>query len=272
MKRFGVLSAALLAACGSSSSSSVNSPPLTTFTYSAPQPVVTGSVQATSANNASTSVGQIVVSTSPNNPTGAAAAPTLAESLGLQVLAATAQKNPGSPAAQATANLVQKTRSGELDTNCYNVSGNTLSYNNCSITSQGYTVTANGSLTATASNITWNLTFTESGSGTSGTVNVTYDSSGNINYTPTSISGSCQEGFSGSASYNGQNESFAFTIGIDFINITISDTCDGSGGIVSGTLEIRANSTGANNPFGFTQKGVEFIWSQCDQVSVATST
>jgi hypothetical protein len=269
MKRFGVLSAALLAACGGSSTPSVNAPPLTTFTYSAPQTAT--ATQQSTATTASTDVGQIVVSTSPSNPAGASSAPTLAESLGVSVLEATAQRSPNSPAAEAAARLAQKTRSGEITANCYSVTGDTLTYNNCSYSYNGVSETANGTLTATASTVTWNLTFTVSVTDTSGNFSVQYVSTGNISYTATSISGSCVSQYSGTGNYNGQSESFAFTVGIDFLNITISATCDGGGGIVSGTLEVRANATGSANYLGFTQKGVEYIWSGCDTVSVATS-
>ncbi len=270
MKRcVGILSAAALAACGGSSTPAVNSPPLTTFTYSAPQaPTAT---QQNTANTASTSVSQVVVSTSPNNPTGASTAPELADSLAVQVLAATAQRSPNSPASQAALHLAQKTRSGELATNCYTVSGNTLTYNNCSYSGSGYSETANGTLTATATNVTWNLTFTVSFSDTSGSFNWQGIWTGNINYTATSIDGFCLSQNSGNASSGGQNETFAWTVGLNFHNITVSTSCDGGGGIVSGTLEARANASGSINVYGYTQKGIEFVWTGCDAVTVATS-
>ena len=247
----------------------VNYPPLTTFTYSTPQPATTA--QATTANNASTSVGQIVVSTSPSNPTGAVNAPRLADGIGEQALVAASVAAPNTPIAAAARQLAIKTRSGELASSCFSVSGDTLTYNDCTFSATGVTIFASGTLTATANTIEWNLTFTGTYSGTAGNESWQGLWTGNVNYTPTSISGSCLSQNSGITTSNGSTATNAWTVGLDFLNMTVAPTCDGGGGIVSGTLEVRANASGSSNPFNLTQKGIEYIWSACDQVSVATS-
>ncbi len=273
MKRcFAILASGVLAACSSSSSpSSVNAPALTTFTYSAPQaPTAT---QSTTASSASTSVSEVVVSASSGDPAGDSDAPALADDIGAQALNAAAVASPRTPATDAAKVLASKTKSGELFTSgCYNVSGNTLTYANCTYSSDGYTYTANGTLTATSSNVTWNLNF--SVTYTSSSESFSWDGAwtGNINYTATSINGSCLSQNSGTATGNGQTETFAWTVGLDFLDLTISQSCDSGGGITGGTLEVRANESGSVNIFGYTQKGIEFTWSACDTFTVETST
>ena len=176
---------------------------------------------------------------------------------------------------EAAKQLVLKQRSGELDTGCYTTTGNTLTYNNCNYSGSGYSYTANGTLTATATNCTWNLTFTVSFSGNGETFNWDGVWTGNINYTNTSgggtLTGSALSRNSGNYSANGQSGSFAWTVGIDFLNLTWATSCD-YGGITGGTLEIRANETGNLNIYGYTKEGIEYTWSGCDTVTVATST
>ncbi|MGO8968106.1 MAG: hypothetical protein ACLQDQ_00845 [Myxococcaceae bacterium] len=271
MKRcFAILATGVLAACSSSSSpSAVNSPALTTFTYSAPQaPTAT---QSTAADTASTSVGQVVVAASSGDTAGASSAPELADSVGLEALGAAAVASPRSPPSDAAKQLVIKTKSGELATSgCYTVSGSTLTYNNCSYSYGGDTFTANGSLTATSSNVTWNLNFTVSATSSGETINWDGLWTGNINYTATSINGSCLSQNSGTASGT-ENATFAWTVGLDFINLTVSSSCDSAGGITGGTLEVRANESGTLNIYGYSQAGIEIIWSACDTFQVATS-
>ena len=274
MKRcFAILAAGLLAACGGSNSSSVNAPPLTTFTYSNPAPPTT--TQTTTAMEASTSVGQVVVSASQGDAASASGAPELADSIGEQALGAAAMAAPRTPTSEAARQLAVKTRSGALETGCYTVTGDTLTYNNCSYSSSGYTYTANGTLTATATNVTWNLTFTVSYTSSSETFNYDGNWTGNMTYTSTStggtISGSCLSQDSGNFSGSGESGNFAWTVGLDFLGITYSTSCDSGGGITGGTLEIRANESGTLDLFGYKQAGLEIIWSGCDAVTVASS-
>ncbi len=276
MKRcLAILAASVLAACSSSSSpGTVNSPALTTFSYSTPQAPTT--TQQSTGSTASTDVGQVVVSASSGDAASASNAPELADSLGEQTLGTAAMAAPRSPAMEAAKQLVLKQRSGELSTSCYTQTGTTLTYNNCSYSGSGFTYTANGTLTATATNVTWNLTFTVSYSSSSETFNWDGVWTGDINYTSTSsggtISGTALSQNSGNYSASGQSGNFAWTVGIDFLNMTWATSCDSGGGITGGTLEIRANETGNLNIYGYTQKGIEFDWSACDTFTVATST
>ena len=270
-----ILAASVLAACSSGSGpGTVNSPALTTFQYTTPAPATP--TQATTAMTASTDVGQVVVSASSGDTASESNAPELADELGSQALGVAAMAAPRSPSAEAAKQLLLKQRSGQLTTGCYSVTGNTLTYNNCSLTSGGITITANGTLTATTSNVTWNLTFTVSGSSSGETVNWDGVYTGNISYTTTSgggtITGSALSQNSGSYSGSSGSGSGAWTVGIDFLNVTWATSCDYTGGITGGTLEIRANATGTFDIYGFKQAGIEYTWSGCDTVTVATST
>jgi len=278
MKRcFAILAGGLLAACssGSSGPGTVNSPALTNFTYSNPQPATT--TQQTTANDASTSVSQVIVSASSGDAASASSAPELADTIGSEALGAAAIAAPRTPTSDAAKELAVRTRSHQLDENCITTTATTVTYNNCSYSASGETITANGSLTATASSVTWNLTFTVSVTSSTETVNWIGDWTGDITYSGSSTSGtwtlngSCLSQNSGNYTANGQSESFGWTVGLNFLNLTASSSCDSGGGLVSGTLEVRANESGAFNIYGYTSEGIEYTWTACDTVEVATS-
>lgn len=277
MKRyFGMVAATILAACGSSNNNpATNAPPLTNFTY--PAPTTPTQTQAATATNAQTSLDDITAAASSNDPSSAQEAPELADDIGDSLLGAAQvaiSKNPKDVAAHAGKGLFLAQKNGQLDSGCYVSSGNTLTYDNCDYSSDGFTYTANGSLTVSSSSVTWNLTFTVSESDSEGSFNWTGLWTGTIDYTATTINGSCLSQNSGTYNEDGQSGSFAWTVGLDFIDLTTSPNCDvdsGGNGIVSGTLEIRANTTGNLNIYGYTQEGAEFIWTACDTVGYTFS-
>lgn len=284
-KVFGFLAAGVLAACGSSNNGggTVNAPPLTTFTYGSPQAVTAGSQQAQTASAGASNVQTTITAAQNNSAADAQAEPEELTDFGVEAVSGVADRAaPKDPSAAMFKKLVASQRSGQLDESCIVTSsdGTSITYNHCSLTSDGETITANGTLTTTPTSVTWNITFTidevDSSDNTTldftgqwqGTINFTFDSAAGTG----SISGACTGAESVNESVNGTQYEFAFTVGLDFLALDYDNSCDGF--FTSGTLEVRedvtSNTTGYNPPY--PQAAVEFTWSACDSLEIAVST
>ncbi len=275
MKRsFVILAAGCLAACGSSNNpGGVNAPPLTNFTFNSPAPVQAGSQQAQTASNAQSNVSATITAGQTSNVADASSEPMELTDIGVSALLAVSAKAPHDPSAQLGKKFATAQRSGQLDETCEVISsdGTSLTYNHCSFDDgAGDTITANGSLTATSSSITWDITFTITDTSQGDTLNFIGQWNGTIDFTATTISGSCTGAESVTETANGQTFNYAFTVGLDFLALTYDANCDGY--FTGGQLEIREDVTASG---GFTppnpQAAIEFTWSGCDNVQVATS-
>ena len=284
MKRyFGILAAGLLAAaCGSSSNSDggVNAPPLTTFTYSNPTPVQQGSQQAQSATSSASNVQTTITAAQTSSAEDAVDEPQNLTDVGIEAVGGAARAAPKVPVAAMFKKLIASQRSGQLDDNCIQTSsvGTTVTYNICNYSSDGETITATGSLTTTPTSITWNITFTLNDTEDSDTIDFVGTWQGQINYTFNSeagtgtITGACTGAESVNETVDGNNYQFAFTVGLDFLTLDYDNSCDGY--FTGGTLEIREDVTSNNTQFdtGYPQAAVEFTWTACDAIEIATST
>jgi hypothetical protein len=288
-KAFGILAAGVLAACGSSSSNNggLTAPTPTSYTYGTGAPVSEGTEQATAATDANTNTQSIVSATQTGTVSSNAStlnqAPTLPETLTADL--GTAQRLIPAPAYEVVGSISKATRSGQLDTGCYTVSGNTITYNNCNYDyGSGYTFTTSGTLTATPTSIVWNIkaeiTFTDTSSG-----GLTYvidgTWTGNLGFAVSStdvvITGTATDAWSGNVTSSQENASFAYTAQIVFKSLDISQSCDVEfgGGADSGKLDISVTAIanqGSAAQYGYENYGYEFTWTGCDTILVAAGT
>jgi hypothetical protein len=287
MKKYLAILATLgLAACGSN-----NTPPApptpTVYTYpTTTQTATAGSTQANAAQTASSNAGSVVTAAQAGNVTNNAptlsAAPTIPDDIvaDLQSSVGLPKKLPS--AASVVGNLNRATKSGTLDTGCYTVSGNTITYNNCDEGSAGFQYTVNGTLTATPTSMTWSIqvsfsiTDTEDGSNVAETLDGTWD--GNLTFSgDTTTSGTATTAYAISVSDNSTNEQYAYTAQIVFKSLDYNQSCeDGAGDFDSGkldasvTLVVSGDNTFGEN--GLDNFGIEFTWSGCGVVAYADGT
>jgi hypothetical protein len=280
-KAFGILTAGVFAACGSSSSNSQTPPTPTSYSYGTGTPVATNSQQETAGNQANSSTQEVVTATQSgtvqDNASTLSNAPQLPNTIIAELGAAQmANKN---PAYDVVGNLSKAVKSGTLDTGCYTVSGNTITYNNCNIGDSSFTYSISGSLTATPTSLTWNIKadYAFSSSGESENVNGTW--TGNLTFTTstsdTIVNGTATAAYSGNFTSSSENVSFAYTAQVVFKSLDASASCDGGGGVVGGKLDVSVTAVASNGSaaqVGFENFGYEFTWTGCDTILVATGT
>ena len=277
-KAFVIFAAGLLAACSSSNNSGGGSAPTpTTYSYSGTptQPTTTQTGAATTAQSDTQSVVSAATQgTVTNNADGLSTAPQLPDDVvaGLQAVVAL----PKRPSSEMVAKLMRATKSGEIETGCYTVSGNTLSYNNCNLSGSGYSLTISGTLTATPTNITWsvtaNYTFTDSSDNFVETGNWT----GNLNLTGDgnngSISGQANSGWTVTGSSSGTNFDFAYTAQVLFNALTYSSDCTTGDFFVGGSMDVSVTVTDSSFTGGYENFGIQYDFSGCGTVTVITGT
>jgi hypothetical protein len=279
--RFGILAVGVLAACGSSSSTNGTTPPTpTTYTYGSGTPVSTGSQQETAANDANQSTQQVVTAAQgsvTDNASTLSNAPQIPNAiiadLGDETLA---NKN---PAYSVVGKLAKATKNGTLDTGCYTVSGDTITYNACNLGDQDFTYTITGSLTSTPTGMNWNIkaTFNFSDNGESENLVGTWTGSltFSVSSTDVVVDGTATAAYTGNVVGSGENVNFAYTAQIVFKSFDVSNTCDDGGGVISGKLDVSVTAVASNGTAaedGFENFGYEFTWNGCDTVTVATGT
>jgi hypothetical protein len=255
---------ALLAGCGSSSGNAALSK---SFSYGAPQAPSASEQAAASSAQASLSDATAFAS-APDGTKGAAVASFVDE-----LAAAALGSSPLGIAAPAPATRTRLvTRAATSD--CAIVSGNTVTFKNCTETDSGFTITLNGSISASAGSVTWDVSGgfsgTDAASGVS--INLNIHDAGTIAVTSTTVKGSATSEFSGSVSAQGQHASFGLDTAavVDMTYQTTPSYC-----VTSGTVEVKRVWTerpqGASGP-DFADVAVKLTWSGCDAVQVAHST
>ncbi|TMA28164.1 MAG: hypothetical protein E6J78_07245 [Deltaproteobacteria bacterium] len=159
---------------------------------------------------------------------------------------------------------------------CGTVSGNTVTFNNCTDSSAGTSITINGSITATANSVTWNISGSFSGTETSSTgqtinFNFNLHEAGSLTVTSTKVTGNATADFGGSVSSQGQTINFGIATAA-LVDVTYQ------GGqtpcITSGSVEVKrvwtqrpAAASGAQ----YDDVGVKLVWSACNTFTVAHS-
>jgi hypothetical protein len=275
-----IVSLCALFACGGTSSNNATTPPTpTTYAYGTGTPVQSGSDKATAAQSAQSSTQGVVSanagSVSSSNAAALSATPdlptTITAELGEALIALP------NPVAAAIADGAAKASKRALESGCYTVSGNTITYNNCSLNDSGVTFDVNGSLTATPSNITWNIDATYGFVSGTDSLNFKGTETGNLAFTTTSgggsINGQATTGFAGTESASGQTINFAYTAQVTFKSLAWSNSCSGffTGGAMDVTVTVAVNGSQPNET-GFENLGLEFTWTGCNSLLVATGT
>jgi hypothetical protein len=252
---------ALLAACGGSGNAALSK----SFTYSAAQ-TPTGAEQAVG-----TSAQAGVSNTASFNGAPAAEKGAAIASLALSLAgAALGDAAFGSASPQQVSGALTRAAAAGFDT-CATVTANTVTFANCAQTESGFTVTLNGSITATAGNVTWSIAAAFSGTENGTSISINMHHTGNISVTATKITGNAASDFSGSFSAQGQSASFGFAVAVlfDLTYQTSPTSC-----VTDGTVEVRrvwtakpAGATGA----AFSDAGVKLVWSGCNTFQIAHS-
>ena len=260
MKTILVTSLALVAACGSNGNPALSK----TFNYgAATTPTTSETAAATTANSNVTAAASF--GTAPAAETGAQMA-------GFALGLASAALGDASVMLGAPSGSIQRslTRAATFDT-CAKVTANSVTFTNCADSEEGFNVTLNGSLNATATTVAWGITATFSGTVNGVTINVSMNHTGNFTYSPTKLGGSAGTEFSGNVSAQGQSASFGFAVAVlPDVTFQASPAC-----VTNGSLEVRRVWT--NKPSGasgasFDDAGVKLTWTGCNTFTVAHST
>lgn len=281
-KVFGILAVGVLSACSSSNSPGTTAIPTpTSYSYGTGTPVQGGSQQESAANSTQTQTQSVVTAATSgsvqSNATTLSNAPNIPVTV-VQALGQALVAQPENPIAQSVVGSISEAhRSGAIVAGCYTVSGNTITYNNCNYSSSGYSYTVNGTLTATSSNITWNITETYDFTSSSDNFHFTGNETGDLNFTTTStggtIDGKATVGFAGNETYNGNTYDFAYVAQVTFKSFAWDDTCStwAVGGKVDVTVTVAVNGNQQVNT-GYSNVGYEFTWAGCGSVLVAQGT
>jgi hypothetical protein len=273
MRRAVVLTVvSLLTACGGGSSNNNNNnntPTLRNFSYGAPAAPTTA--QQGTATTAQTQLKGVVTATNGGQVVNASSAPTLTDTLAASLPASLiAAPNPAEAQANPAGPVAALRRSSALSGNCISVSGSTITYNSCSLSETGYTITLNGSLSSTSSSVTWNLTetYTYSLSGYNLNGNATW--AGNIAATSSTITGQGRSTYHYTGNYQNINIAYDYVAAID-INLTYQTSP--SFCINGGTLEIRrVVATTSGNATPVHDAALKFTWTGCGTYTVEKGT
>jgi hypothetical protein len=252
---------ALLAGCGSSGSAALSK----NFNYGAPQaPSATEQAAATSAQGSLSDAAAF--SASPDGTKGSSVV-AFVDQLASAALGA-APVGMAAPTPAATRAMV----SSAFASACTQVVADTVTFTNCAETDSGFTLTLNGTISAKAGTVTWDISGGFSGTSGAATINLALHQQGTMTVTATTIKGHGTSDFAGNASGNGQSVSFGLSTAavVDLTYQTAPSYC-----VTSGTVEVKRVWTqrpqGASGP-EFADAGVKFSWTGCAAFSVAHST
>lgn len=159
-----------------------------------------------------------------------------------------------------------------IDT-CTTVSGNTVTFNNCTSTESGVSVTLNGKVTGTATSVDWSIQGSFSGTDPQSGVNVslTVGYSGSFTVSATTVKGHALVGLGGSVSNGFQTVGF----GVDeAVLVDVTYQSSPMACVTGGTIE--AKRVWSQRPQGATSTdlpdgGVKLTWNSCGNFNVAHS-
>ena len=274
MRKLALTGLVAVLACGGSNGGNNNNnngngtPGLKTFSYGAPQAPTTA--QQNTATSAQNHLDNAVKAAASGQVANAASLPSMTDSLASSLPNLIAlPDNPAVSAAEMSASVLGH-RSGALSTGCYTFTSTSITYSNCTISGSGYSETLNGSLTASAGSVTWNLTVTYSYSASSVTSNGTYTWTGQLTITSSTIVGQGRSAFTGHAASGSTTYDYQYTAGFD-ANLTYETSP--SYCITGGTLEIRRTLNGTSNAGAVPVRdaGAKYTWTGCGAVTVATA-
>jgi len=253
---------ALLAACGGSGNAALSK----TFNYGSPQ------APSSQEQSAAASAQSGMADSAAFNAT-ADAAKGLAI-VGLTGALATAALGDLGIAAAQPAHLSQALSVADLST-CATVSGNTVTFKNCSATEQGFSFSLNGSITATSGAVSWNISGSFSGTEVGVSFDITSHAAGNFTFTANAVNGNATSELNGSFSGGGQSTSIGVALAVVVDHLTTQAATQSTPFcLTSGGLEIKRVWTqkpqGVSGP-GTNDAGVKIVWSACNTFLVARS-
>src|SRR5712691_385495 len=254
-------SIALLAACGGSSGNAALSK---TFTYGAAQSP--SSSEQSAASTAQVDLSNTAGFNSSPDPTKGAAFFSFATDLGNLAFSGS-----GVPAFPRDADISHALTSAQFNSACTTVSGNTVTFSNCSQSESGYNFTFNGTISASAGTVTWGITASFSGTSQGYTFNLNMHFAGTMTVTATKITGNGVSEFSGTVSGNGQSVSFGLATAalVDLTYQSSPSFC-----ITAGSVEVKRVWT--QKPQGasgstYADAAVKIVWTGCNVLTVAHS-
>jgi hypothetical protein len=154
---------------------------------------------------------------------------------------------------------------------CSAVSGNTVTFTNCVETYSSFSLTLNGTITASAGTVTWNVNATFSGSQNGATFSVALHESGTLTVTSTKVTGDALVEISASASSNGQSASVAASNAV-ILDVTYDSGC--ATNVTGGGVEVKRvwtqKPSGASGSI-YSDAGVKFTWPNCGNLTVQHS-
>ena len=257
--KLSALSCVVLAGCGGSGGNAALSK---TFTY--------GSAQApSSSENAAASSAQSNLSGSADFASSPDATKGLAIALFADSLSASMMGDasvPGRPRDSDVQRFAQRAATSA----CGTVSGKTVTFTNCTQTESGFSMTLNGSVTATTDSVTWSLTGNFTGTEQNVTFNLTTHMAGTFTVAGNKINGHATSDFGGNVSSQGQNVSFGLaTAALVDLSYQSSPYC-----ITSGSVEVKRVWTqkpqGASGA-SFADAAAKITWTGCNALTVAHS-
>jgi hypothetical protein len=244
---------ALVCACGSSSEpKGPGAAALAkTFEYDAPQ-------APTAAEAAAASDAESAFSAAPASASDAAAA----------IVAIIDKLSADAGSAAPLAAPVMRLHSF-LSAACATVSGNTVTFKNCSLTEGAVTITVDGTLTASKSGATWDITANVQGARATTTYAIATHDVGNFTATDGHVSGEAGSDISGSDSLNGQTVSrfaLATSVSLDLGFQLAPNAC-----VTSGNLEAKLVWTQRPSGVTVSDKAVKIDWTGCGAFHVSHS-
>ena len=251
----------LLAACGGSGS---NAALTKTFNYGAPQaPSASEQSAASSAQSGLSDTAGF--SASPDAAKGAAIV-VFADTLAALALGSASPSLPHPTGPE----LAQSIRNADFSA-CTTVSPGKVTFKDCAQKEAGFSLTLNGSISASAGAVTWDIAGGFSGTTDGITANMNIHQAGSMAVTATKISGSATSDFGGTVSGQGRSVSFGLATAalVDLTYQTTPGYC-----VTAGTVEVKRVWTqtpnGATGP-QFADAGVKLTWSACNSVTVQRS-
>jgi hypothetical protein len=258
---FAAVVSLLAAACGGGGNAALSK----NFNYGAPQaPSVTEQSAAGSAQDGIASAASF--STTPD-ATSASLVVSMASEVAASALGDSAVPvsfNAGSSLRRAL------TTAATIDT-CTTVKGNTVTFDNCTSSESGVTVSLNGTVSGTQDSVTWSIHGSFSGIDNGISVNVNVDYSVSFKVTSATVKGNALVNVGGSMSDGVQTFGFGVSeaVLVDVGYQTTPSQC-----VTSGSIEVRRVWT--QRPEGATSvdlpdAGVKLAWASCDAFTVAHS-
>lgn len=253
---------ALLAACGGGGGNAALSK---TFNYGASQAPSTSEQSA--ANSAQASLSDATAFSATPDATKGSSVVVFADVLAAGVLGDTgiAAQAPSSP------NALRSAIHGFVTQACTTVTADTVTFNNCSDSSTGFTITLNGHISSKAGTVSWDVNGTFSGTSNNVNININVHQDGTFTVTSTKLTGHAGTTLGGSVSAQGQSASFGVAQAaiVDLTYQSSPSYC-----VTSGTVEVKRVWT--ERPQGATSAqlpdaAVKLTWTGCGSLLVSHS-